>query len=435
MPESDETLMDELARLRARVSALEHTESERRRVEAVLVRTRHQFELILNSVTEGIYGMDRNGNTMFVNAAATGMVGWAHDELVGRPHHEIVHHTRPDGRTYPRAECPVHATLRDGRPRTVSDEVYWRRDGGCFLVEYTCSAIVENGAPTGAVVTFSDITERKRAEIEAETRRQQMFQASKMESMEYLVAGVAHEINNPNGLIKLAVPLLQSAWFAMEPLLDRHREEHGEFMLGGLPYMQMRENIPVLLRNILDGSERIRRIVDDLRVFTRKSPPEHMEPLDVNALVTSATTLLAGAIRKSTGTFHAEYGRGLPPVIGNYQRLEQALINIIHNACQAVAGSRKPLRVRTFYDAPSARLGIAVEDEGPGIPPDEFAHLAEPFFTTKRAEGGKGLGLAVASAVINTHGGALEIDSAPGAGTRVTIRLPAAPDCNGKETP
>ncbi len=123
-----------------------------------------QTKLILDSAGEGFYGLDLDGKTTFVNPAAAKMLGWEVRELIGRPMHNILHHSRADGTPYPREECPIYAAFRDGAAHRVTEEVFWRQDGTSFPVEYLSTPIIERGELTGAVVTFMDVTERKRAE-------------------------------------------------------------------------------------------------------------------------------------------------------------------------------------------------------------------------------------------------------------------------------
>ncbi len=122
-------------------------------------------ELILNSAGEGIYGLDKDGCTTFVNPAAARILGWETEDLIGKPQHNLIHHTRADGEPYPREKCPIYAAFKDGQVHTVNDEVFWRRDGECVPVEYTSTPIRDHeNELVGAVVTFRDITKRKQAE-------------------------------------------------------------------------------------------------------------------------------------------------------------------------------------------------------------------------------------------------------------------------------
>jgi PAS domain S-box-containing protein len=138
--------------------------SERKRMEeahAEQVRLSTLQELILNSAGDGIYGIDVQGRTTFVNPAAAGMLGWTKEELVGRPMHSTLHHSKADGTPYPPEECPIYAAIKDGKTYSMAEEVFWKKDGSCFPVEYVSTPIVERNTVTGAVVIFKDITERK----------------------------------------------------------------------------------------------------------------------------------------------------------------------------------------------------------------------------------------------------------------------------------
>jgi PAS domain S-box-containing protein len=138
--------------------------TERKRAEESLVGLSERNELILRSAAEGILGLDSRGNHTFVNPAAARMLGYEVEELLGNRSHDLWHHTRPDGSPYPQEECKVYAAYREGLEHRVYDEVFWRKDGTSVPVEYASTPIFEQGRPTGAVVTFADITERKRAE-------------------------------------------------------------------------------------------------------------------------------------------------------------------------------------------------------------------------------------------------------------------------------
>ena len=138
--------------------------TERKTFEEAFERLSRQHEMVLKSAGEGIFGLDLDGNATFVNPAAARITGWEAEELVGRPQHDVLHHTKPDGSPYPREECPIHAALEDGTTHSRDDEVFWRKDGTSFPVEYMSSPIRKDGEVVGAVVTFKDITDRKALE-------------------------------------------------------------------------------------------------------------------------------------------------------------------------------------------------------------------------------------------------------------------------------
>ena len=138
--------------------------AERKRAEEIIERLYRQNEMVLNSAGEGILGLDIQGKHTFVNPSAANMLGYDVEELIGQPSHAIWHRSKTDGSPYPEEECPIYEAYKDGVVHYVTDEVFWRKDGTSFPVEYTSTPILENGRLIGAVVTFKDITERKKVE-------------------------------------------------------------------------------------------------------------------------------------------------------------------------------------------------------------------------------------------------------------------------------
>jgi PAS domain S-box-containing protein len=142
--------------------------AEQRQTEETVRLLNRQNELILRSAGEGIYGVDLHGNLTFINPSAAKMIGWEAGEMIGKKQHDLMHHTKPDGTPYPNEECPIYAAVNDGKVHQVADEVFWRKDGTCFPVEYTSTPIMDNNRLVGAVVVFRDATERKYAAEEIE---------------------------------------------------------------------------------------------------------------------------------------------------------------------------------------------------------------------------------------------------------------------------
>ena len=136
-----------------------------RKTDIELANLRRQHQLILNSVGEGVYGLDTQGNTTFVNPAAASLIGWEMNDLIGKSMHAILHHSKPDGSVYPCEECHIYAAFKEGTIRRVDNEVFWRKDGTSFPVEYISTPMHnEKGELVGSVVTFRDITQRKLSE-------------------------------------------------------------------------------------------------------------------------------------------------------------------------------------------------------------------------------------------------------------------------------
>jgi polar amino acid transport system substrate-binding protein len=214
------------------------------------------------------------------------------------------------------------------------------------------------------------------------------------------------------------------AWESSKPILEEYYEKNGDFLIGGMPYTEMRENIPVLFSGILDGSKRIKQIIEDLRDFVRRDGSDMTQSFDVNGVIRSAISLLSNLLMKATTHFSVEYGDSLPPLKGNFQRFEQVIINLIQNACQALPNTQRAIFLSTSYDEKRGCVIVKVQDEGMGIPADILPHIAEPFFTTKHDFGGLGLGLSISSRIVKEHGGTLNFTSEQGKGTKAEIVLP-----------
>jgi polar amino acid transport system substrate-binding protein len=269
-----------------------------------------------------------------------------------------------------------------------------------------------------------EIAERKRATQEALERQQQLIQAAKMASLGTLVSGVAHEINNPNGLLLMNLPVLQEAFADALPILDEHCRTQGDFFLAGLSYTRVREEVPQLFVEVFDSARRIRSIVNDLKNFARRSEPGEREVVDFNAVALAAVRLVAEPLRQATDRFEIHSGEGLPLIHGDAQRLEQVVVNLLLNACQALPDRERGIVVATFLDPGCRQVVLEVRDEGVGIAAEHLPQLTDPFFTTRREQGGTGLGLWISAAIVEEHGGALSFRSRPGEGTVVTLTLP-----------
>ncbi len=293
----------------------------------------------------------------------------------------------------------------------------------CLAILLAVMALTVYIIRRGMIVT----REKKRAENQARLRQKQLFQAAKMVSLGTLVSGVAHEINNPITSVMLNTPTLDKAWRAALPILDDHRDRNGDFLLGGMPYSSIRDRIPKLLAAIGDGSRRVRDIVNDLKDFARESPAAHTDDVDANEIVRKAAGLVNNLINKSTHHFTVHYDPSIPRFKGNAQRIEQVVINLLVNACQALPDPERQLRAATAFDPAAGQVIIEVMDEGTGIPPEILAQIKDPFFTTKRDNGGTGLGLAISDKIIEDHGGQLVFTSTTETGTTVRAVFPLAP--------
>lgn len=259
---------------------------------------------------------------------------------------------------------------------------------------------------------------------ELSSNQRQLVQADKMAALGTLVSGVAHEINNPNGLILLNIPILRKVQADVSRLLDAWHEREGEFTLGGIRYSRMRQELPRMLEEMQEGAMRIKRIVNDLKDFARREEGAAKALIDVGDCSRKAVRLVEATIRKHTDRFSADYEEDLPLVWGNSQRIEQVVVNLVINACQALPDRSRAIEVTTRHDAAAGKVVLCVRDEGTGISPEHLPNLTDPFFTTKRETGGTGLGLSVSASIVKEYGGGLTFESAPGQGTTACLELP-----------
>ncbi|MEW6218812.1 MAG: ATP-binding protein [Thermodesulfobacteriota bacterium] len=255
-----------------------------------------------------------------------------------------------------------------------------------------------------------------------------VLQQEKMASIGQLAAGIAHEINNPVGFItsnlntlqrylaRLSeLVALQSAALAAEApragaALGTKRQEWKIDMIL--------EDAPQLIAESLDGAERVRRIVQELRTFARRDQAEEKEA-DLNQVVEGAIAIAWNEL-KYKATLVRELGE-LPPVRCHYQQLGQVVMNLLLNAVQAIE-SQGEICVRTWREGDF--VCIAVQDTGCGIPREHLDRIFEPFFTTKEVGKGTGLGLSIVYNVVHKHEGTIDVDSRVGEGTTFTVRLP-----------
>lgn len=394
--------------------------TERKKEEEALKEWEKKYRTTLQNLDVEYYEVDLAGNFTFFTDIFCRILGYSEKELMG------MNNRRYQSQETARKVYQVfNEVYRTGKALKGFDWEVICKDGTKRFVETsTCLMHDSRGQPIGFCGIARDVTERKQAEEQLRQHEQQMMQMNKMVALGTLVSGVAHEINNPNNFIMLNTPLLLDAWASSKPILEEYYERNGDFLVGGMPYTEMRENIPVLFSGILDGSKRIKQIVEDLRDFVRRDGSDMTQSFDVNGVIRSAVSLLSNILMKATTHFSIEYGDSLPPVKGNFQRFEQVIINLIQNACQALPDAQRGVFLSTSYDEKRQAIVVSVRDEGMGIPADILPHIAEPFFTTKHDFGSLGLGLSISSRIVKEHGGSLNFTSKQGKGTTAEIVLP-----------
>jgi PAS domain S-box-containing protein len=404
--------------------------TERRRAEGRLREAYAELDQIFNSTSDGMYLMDSRHRYVRVNRTFCEMFSVHPGDLLGRYCDDLP----PSAADVALLPCPSDQTMPMERSVRIECE-FPAQDGGARVFENTFGPLIDSsGELAGHLVTVHEATDRVRAERAAKAREQQLLQADKLASLGTLVAGVAHEINNPNTVISLNVPMIQAVWKDARAELDRRLEHQGDFPLGGATYAALREQVEPLLSMVLESSRRIRSIVAELKDFARQERDAALVPVDLVEVVRAAARLVESKLRKSTERFSLLAPEGSVVVMGDFQRLEQVVVNLLINACEALTGADQAIEAAVAVAGGAGE--VSVRDEGGGMSPEEQARALDPFYTTKLGSGGTGLGLAICHDIVARFGGALSCESAPGEGAVFRVRLPLAEaDAAGTKKP
>ncbi len=361
------------------------------------------LRLLLQATEEGIYGIDESCTCRFINNAAAAMFGYEPDELIGRDIHALIHHHDAQGRPYPIEACPISPqAIHTGTACHVEDEMFWRRDGTAFPVEYTSNPIKERDRVLGAVAVFTDITKRKQLE-------EQLRHSQKMEGIGRLAGGIAHDFNNLltviNGYSRLLLDSLTPEapmWSALEEINKAGR--HAASLTSQLLAFSRRQ---VLDPRILD----LNLVVNELERMLRR-------------LIGEDITLQL-SLAPAPGQVKADPGQ-----------VEQVIVNLAVNARDAMprGGTLTIETANVELDENFARVHpgvspgpyvlLALSDTGCGMDAATQARLFEPFFTTKELGKGTGLGLSTSYGIVKQSGGHIAVYSEVGRGTTFTIYLP-----------
>jgi PAS domain S-box-containing protein len=403
-------LIEELRALRQRVAALETSAIEQQRTEQRLLKealvsdaalrlSEATGQALLESASEGILLINATGRITLVNSAAERMFGYARDELLGQAL-EVLLPERVRG-VHIEHRAHYFAAPRVRPMGTGLDLAGRRKDGTEFPVEISLSYVQSSEGMT-AMALITDITERKRAEAELQRQRETLYQTEKLAALGTLSAGIAHEMNNPLGIITSRIEVM---------LLDAEEQN--------LP-TQVLEDLQVLHR----ATQRVARIATNLRSFARQSPREHAR-VDLNAVVQETLLLMQKPLEVDGIRLVTGLDPELSPILGDASTLQQVLLNLVTNAREAMATRGGEIRIETGLSERPGWVRLVVRDTGPGISPEELSKVFDPFYTTKKA--GTGLGLSVSYGIIQDHHGTVDVESVPGHGTTFSLAFPAAP--------
>jgi two-component system, OmpR family, sensor histidine kinase VicK len=375
--------------------------SEQVRAEGRLRTLTRQSDSILESVGDGIYGIDLDGKVTVVNSAAAQMLGYKQEEMLGRNMHQLIHHSRADGSTYDSIDSPIRKSLTNLDTVRISNEIFWRKDGTSFPVEYVARPQIDSQSPEsdslkalGVVVAFTDTTERR-----ALDRMKDEF-----------ISTVSHELRTPLTSLRGALGLLAGGALSSRP-----------------------EKTQQMLEIAISNSDRLVRLVNDILDLERISSGK----TELHSTMCSAEDLLRRAAgvqqtrspKPNIRIFFAAHGVN---VWADPDRILQTLDNLLSNAIKfSPEGSEIHLTARNLDENEAL---IEVSDQGRGIPADKLEHIFDRFqqgdASDSRAMGGTGLGLAICRSIINQHGGRIWATSAPDQGTVFHFTLPTKPSTN-----
>ena len=422
---------DENAQMLAALKTMQENLAESRES---LRQSEAHARLLLESTGEGIFGVDTQGRCIFCNPAAAQLLGHAAPAtLEGVKMHEVMHHSHPEGSPYPAADCRASSIFRDGLPIHVDDEVFWRADGSSFPVEYHANPILRDGELVGAVVNFSDVSERRQAEVAlrlahdalaqeralltervqertAELDRANVELGRTARAKDEFLAAMSHELRTPlTSILGLS-------------------ETMGDGLLGALSPQQAKAAFTIH-ENGAHLLELINDILDMSRVASGRMTLR-LDQVPVNQLWDACLRLIRPPVTAKGLRLETRLDPAVQLVHGDSRRLKQMLINLLGNAVKFTPEGGT-IGLDVMGEADHRQVRIRVWDTGIGIPADQLERLFKPFVQIdsrlSRQHGGTGLGLALAYGMAQLHGGTIEVGSAVGKGSHFDLILPWNP--------
>ena len=376
------------------------------------------FKALAENSADAILIFSQEGRILYSNLQCSEISGYSALELRNRHFGDLLH---PEEMAA--VEHRFNARMAGKHePRCYETRII-SRDGRVIPVEIT-GARTTWQKQAADVVIIRDISERKRAEHRLQEQQQQLMRTEKLSSLGALVAGVAHEVNNPNQVIGMNARFLSEGLPRLFALAESAEANDETIRLAGMSYSEFRQSAVSSLKEIGQSTERIGHIVKELKRFVRGGGRAKREPTDINEVVRTVTSLSRHMISRATDSFQLELHEDLPAIPADIIGLEQVVLNLLQNACQALPGRGAAIRISTKPDRSRGFLLIEVADQGVGIRAEDLDRITDPFFTTREEHGGTGLGLSVSKRIVREHGGEIDFRSIVGRGTTVTVRLP-----------
>jgi PAS domain S-box-containing protein len=402
-----------LARVQAMVR-LKESEMALRKSKKTIERQLNQNKMILESVGDGIYGVNEDGTTIFVNPAFLKMTGYSAEELLGKNLHFMLHHSNPNASPYRQEDCPINATLKDGLFRHVSDEVFWRKDGTSFPADCSIAPLREGDRVLGAVVVLRDITERKWAEetlkeaLEKAEELRLLAEAANRAKSDFL-ANMSHELTTPLNSIIGFSQILQDGLYG--DLNEKQKEYVSEILSSGMELLGQISNM-LDLSKIESGRKEIR-----INKFRLKD------------ILKSSMTLFNVETLKHKIQLNLEIEPDADVEIeADSEKLNQIMFNLLSNAVKFTqdGGNIRVTAQRREEGIPS--IAISIEDMGIGIKPEDMPKLFQIFSQFEspyhKRYAGTGLGLVLTKKLIELHGGKIWVESEFGKGSKFTFVIP-----------
>jgi PAS domain S-box-containing protein len=403
------------ARPDRRFVALVHDVTDRIKIDEALRRSEIRYRTIFETTGTATVIFDNDGIITLASTEFIELTGYTKDEIEGK----LTWMDVVDREQLERMQRYHELRGRDPNAAPRRYEARIRSKNGKMHDGVLAVDLIPG--TTERVVSFLDLTELKQAQ-------EQMFRAEKMAALGQIVAGVAHEINNPNNFIYFNLPILRRYVEAIREHLDADASSGSVRTVLDQPYEVFIDDLFKLLENMEHGSKRITAIVEELKAYVRCNEDE-MRPERIEVVVNRVMTLVGKQVRKMVKRFDVEIAPGLPPLDMNAGKIEQVLVNLLLNAGQAADkdDSWVKLTVRRHERRPNV-VTLTVEDNGAGIPKEALHRVFEPFYTSKSREEGTGLGLSISQRIVEEHGGRIGVTSTEGNGALFTVELPARRD-------